>query len=125
MYDWLHQMFILQDEKGVGQTRGCQEKIQGRIYKIREENKLQRVQRNNSASHPYRRRRDGYSGRRPLWFAYTAGFEKANLHEGARVEFEARVKAYSKGYVNSQVGINNRRQDYKLSHPAKINVIKE
>jgi hypothetical protein len=55
-----------------------------------------------------------------LWFSYTAGFESANLKEGATVEFEARVKEYSKGYVNKRIGINNRRKDYKLSHPTKI-----
>lgn len=55
-----------------------------------------------------------------LWFAYTAGFENANLTEGATVEFEARVKAYAKGYVNKKIGINKRKKDYKLSHPTKI-----
>lgn len=58
-----------------------------------------------------------------LWFAYTAGFEKANIREGMRIEFEARIKEYTKGYVNKKYGINNRKKDYKLSHPTKIRII--
>lgn len=59
-----------------------------------------------------------------IWFSYTSGFEKAGLSEGALIEFEARIKEYTKGYVNKQYGINNRKRDYKLSHPTKIKVIK-
>jgi hypothetical protein len=58
-----------------------------------------------------------------LWFAYTAGFEKAKIHEGALVEFEARIREYTKGYVNKKFGINNRKKDYKLSHPTKIRTV--
>jgi hypothetical protein len=58
-----------------------------------------------------------------LWFTYTAGFEKAGMKEGCVIEFDARVKEYSKGYVNKKYGINNRKNDYKLSHPTKIKVI--
>ena len=58
-----------------------------------------------------------------IWFGYTAGFEKANLEVGAAIEFEARVKEYTKGYVNKKYGINNRKKDYKLSHPTKIKKI--
>lgn len=60
-----------------------------------------------------------------IWFAYTTGFEKASLTESALIQFEARIKEYSKGYVNKQYGINNRKRDYKLSHPTKIKVVKE
>lgn len=60
-----------------------------------------------------------------LWFTYTAGFEKAGLKEGCAIEFDARVKEYSKGYVNKKYGINNRKNDYKLSHPTKIKVIQQ
>jgi hypothetical protein len=59
-----------------------------------------------------------------LWFACTMGFEKANLQPGVTIEFEARVKEYAKGYVNKKYGINNRKKDYKLSHPTKIIVVK-
>jgi hypothetical protein len=55
-----------------------------------------------------------------LWFSYTKGFEAINLTEGVVLEFEARVKEYHKGYVNRALKINNRKQDFKLSHPTKI-----
>ncbi len=54
------------------------------------------------------------------WFAFTKGFEKANLKEGMIIEFEARVKQYKKGYVNRKLAINNQHSDYKLSHPTNI-----
>lgn len=57
------------------------------------------------------------------WFAYTKGFEKALLKEGAAIEFEARVKMYTKGYVNQKLFINKRQSDYKLSHPTNIQVV--
>jgi hypothetical protein len=58
-----------------------------------------------------------------LWFSYTKGFENIKLTEGSIIEFEARVKEYAKGYVNKKYGINNRKQDYKLSHPTKIKLL--
>lgn len=59
-----------------------------------------------------------------IWFAYTQGFQKVNLKEGVLVEFEARVKKYTKGYVNPRLKVNNKREDYKLSNPTKIKVVK-
>jgi hypothetical protein len=58
------------------------------------------------------------------WFAFTRGFEKAQLTEGATIEFDARVKIYKKGYVNRKLAIHQRQLDYKLSHPTNITVIK-
>lgn len=58
------------------------------------------------------------------WFTYTKGFEQAKLHVGDAIEFEARVKIYSKGYVNKAAHINTKRTDYKLSHPTKITIVK-
>lgn len=58
-----------------------------------------------------------------LWFAYTKSFERLTLKEGIVVEFDARVKEYVKGYVNKKIGINNRKRDFKLSHPTKIAVV--
>lgn len=55
-----------------------------------------------------------------LWFCFTKGFEKANIKEGNIIEFEARVKEYKKGYVNKQLGINNKKKDFKLSHTTNI-----
>jgi hypothetical protein len=54
------------------------------------------------------------------WFSYTKGFESVKLEEGVLLEFDARVKEYKKGYVNRKIGVNNRKTDYKLSHPTKI-----
>jgi hypothetical protein len=58
-----------------------------------------------------------------IWFSYSKGFQKLNLIEGTHLEFEARVKAYQKGYVNKAAGINKRRTDFKLSHPTKVQII--
>ncbi len=55
-----------------------------------------------------------------VWFSYTKGFEKVVLIEGAIVEFEARIKEYTKGYVNRKLNLNSQEVDYKLSHPTKI-----
>jgi hypothetical protein len=58
-----------------------------------------------------------------VWFGYTRGFERALLTEGVIIEFEARVKEYTKGYVNRKLNFNSRAVDYKLSHPTKIKKI--
>jgi hypothetical protein len=58
-----------------------------------------------------------------VWFAYTKGFEKIHLAEGAVIKFDARVKIYKKGYVNRKLSISQRQVDYKLSHPTNITVI--
>lgn len=58
-----------------------------------------------------------------LWFSYSTAFQKLNLIEGAHLQFEARVKAYKKGYVNKAAGIDQRRSDFKLSHPTKVQII--
>jgi superfamily I DNA and/or RNA helicase len=58
-----------------------------------------------------------------LWFSLTKGFEKAGLTEGVTIEFEARVKEYTKGYVNRQLGLNEKKKDFKLSHPTNIRII--
>ena len=57
------------------------------------------------------------------WFSYTKGFENIKLEEGTLISFEARVKAYTKGYVNKRYGINQQKMDYRLSHPTKIEVV--
>jgi hypothetical protein len=58
-----------------------------------------------------------------VWFTYSKNFQKANIKEGAKVEFEARVKQYVKGYVNARYKINKQTTDYKLSHPTKIELV--
>ena len=59
-----------------------------------------------------------------LWFSYTQGFEKAGIKEGDTVTFDARVKEYTKGYVNKELKINRKKTDYKLSNPTRIKVVK-
>jgi hypothetical protein len=60
-----------------------------------------------------------------VWFTYSKGFENAHLQVGMLIEFEARIKEYTKGYVNRGLGMNKKTSDYKLSHPTKISVIKQ
>lgn len=59
-----------------------------------------------------------------VWFTYTRGFENIALRPGAKVEFEARIKEYKKGYANRRYHINERKVDYKLSYPTRITIIK-
>lgn len=60
-----------------------------------------------------------------VWFSYTKGFEHVRLSEGARVEFEARVKQYKKGYVNPALGRKHKTSDFTLSHPTRIRLVTE
>ena len=55
-----------------------------------------------------------------LWFGYTKGFQDVALTPGTQIEFEARVKKYTKGYVNKAYKINQQKKDFKLSNPTKI-----
>lgn len=57
-----------------------------------------------------------------VWFSYTKGFGEIKLTEGAVIAFEARVKQYTKGYVNTKLALNNKKSDFKLSHPTKISL---
>ena len=59
-----------------------------------------------------------------LWFTYSKTFEAAHLTEGDIIEFDARVASYKKGYVNRALKINNRKTDFRLSHPTKVVVVK-
>ena len=58
-----------------------------------------------------------------LWFTFSLTFQKANITEGCKIEFDARVKEYKKGYVNRALGINNQKKDWKLSNPTKVVVL--
>ena len=55
-----------------------------------------------------------------VWFAYTKNFQKISFEPGMLIEFEARVRQYTKGYKNSRYNINRQTIDYRLSHPTKI-----
>lgn len=59
-----------------------------------------------------------------LWLNFTKAFEAAKVKEGMTIDFEARVKEYSKGYVNRRYKIDQQNKDYKLSHPTKFIVSK-
>jgi hypothetical protein len=60
-----------------------------------------------------------------VWFSYTKAFEKIKLAEGCVIEFDARVKEYTKGYVNKRYNLSKRTIDFKLSHPTKIKLVVE
>ena len=56
-----------------------------------------------------------------LWFNHTKGFEAlGTLYPGDVIAFNARVKAYVKGYVGRWG--DNRSIDYKMSHPSKVSL---
>jgi hypothetical protein len=63
-----------------------------------------------------------------IWFRMTKGFEKiGELHEGTKIQFDARVKEYIKGYVGYREELQWERpieQDYKLNNPSKIKVMR-
>ena len=56
------------------------------------------------------------------WFNFTKSFQALNLREGVQVIFDARIKEYQKGYVNKRYGIDNRKKDYRLSHPTNVSI---
>lgn len=58
-----------------------------------------------------------------IWLSYSKSFQEAGMVAGKIVEFEARIKQYVKGYVNTRYKIDMRTQDYKLSHPTKVKMI--
>lgn len=59
-----------------------------------------------------------------IWFSLTKGFsDLGNLIEGDIIQFNARVKQYTKGFVRPSKGIDERRKDYKLNNPTKIQKI--
>lgn len=55
-----------------------------------------------------------------LWFNLTKGFKSLRLQPGERVQFDARVKPYEKGYKGRKAIDKPISSDYKLSHPSKI-----
>lgn len=55
-----------------------------------------------------------------VWFSVGTTIEKLKLKIGDKIQFEARIGAYTKGYVNRRVNINNQQTDYKLNRPTKF-----
>lgn len=59
-----------------------------------------------------------------LWF--TQGLCWSDLKTGQRVQFEARVKAYEKGYKGRREVVGAPiRTDYKLERPTKVQLISD
>lgn len=62
-----------------------------------------------------------------IWFTDTKGFDRAGpFVEGDRVQFDARVTEYTKGYKGRREDVwmeNPLRTDYRLSWPTKIRII--
>jgi hypothetical protein len=55
-----------------------------------------------------------------LWFNLTMGFAKLRLQPGDVVQFDARVKLYTKGYKGRREDVDKpMERDYKLSHPTR------
>lgn len=57
-----------------------------------------------------------------VWLNLTESFLAARITEGTTVEFDARVKAYKKGYVNKRYKIDHQKNDFKLSHPTQFRI---
>jgi len=55
-----------------------------------------------------------------LWFKVGKIISRMNLKEGDKIQFEARVSRYIKGYVNWREYIDERQMDYKLNRPTKF-----
>lgn len=66
---------------------------------------------------------DGKTACDHIWFKVGKTIEKLNLKVGDKIQFEARVGSYVKGYVNHRKWIDERRTDFKLNRPTKIKII--
>lgn len=56
-----------------------------------------------------------------LWFNLTKALALLNLQPGDAVQFDARVKAYEKGYFGRRWDVYKPAEiDYKLSHPTRV-----
>lgn len=66
--------------------------------------------------------KDGLQYTEHLWFNTGSQFEALNLQAGDKICFDARVKAYTKGYKGRRHDFDTKpvQTDYKLSHPTNI-----
>ncbi len=56
-----------------------------------------------------------------LWLNKTKALSELDLSVGAQIQFAARVKQYSKGYLGKRESLKKEiKQDYKLSHPTQV-----
>jgi len=61
-----------------------------------------------------------------LWFNLTKQFAALSLQPGDVVVFEARVKAYVKGYFGRREEVYKPAEmDYKLSHPTRVRKVEQ
>lgn len=59
-----------------------------------------------------------------LWLSKTKALSALNLSAGMQIEFAARVKQYSKGYMGKKEDLKKEiKQDFKLSHPTQVRVL--
>lgn len=59
-----------------------------------------------------------------LWLNKTKAFTALDLSVGLEVQFVARVKAYTKGYMGKKEYLNRElKQDFKLSYPTNVEVV--
>ena len=58
-----------------------------------------------------------------VWFTIGSTISNVRLQIGDTIKFDARVKSYTKGYVNHREYIDERTTDYRLSHPTKIKIL--
>jgi hypothetical protein len=54
------------------------------------------------------------------WFTVGKTIGKLKLAVGDTIQFEARIGAYTKGYVNRRLNVNDSKTDYKLTRPTKF-----
>lgn len=62
-----------------------------------------------------------------LWFTIRKRIAALNLEVGDKVEFEATVKSYLKGYKGRRDDVHDKplQRDYKLSNPTKMVKLKK
>lgn len=59
-----------------------------------------------------------------LWLNKTKALAKLDLSAGVQIQFAARVKPYSKGYLGKRKDIRKEiKQDFKLSHPTQVEIL--
>ena len=59
-----------------------------------------------------------------LWLNKTKALAALDLSAGMQIEFAARVKQYSKGYLGKKEDLKKEvKQDFKLSHPTQVKVL--
>ena len=59
-----------------------------------------------------------------LWLNKTKALAALDLSVGVEIQFAARVKQYSKGYLGKKEVLKKEiKEDFKLSHPTQVEVI--